>query len=143
VPGFKKLRFRSHENVGFGPINLPDLELHTVAAYWTLSAAVLTHVVDPGRRAAAALAVGHALHHGAAMLLMCDVHDLGHAVAASPGRGAAGQWAPVVGGRGRVSQEVLAQASATALRLPLRQHARRGRPGDAGARARGRPCSSR
>jgi DEAD/DEAH box helicase domain-containing protein len=112
VPGFKKLRFRSHENVGFGPINLPDLELHTVAAYWTLSAAVLAHVVDPGRRAAAALAVGHALHHGAAMLLMCDVSDLGHAVAASPGRGAAGQWAPVVGGRGRVSQEVLAQASA-------------------------------
>ena len=112
VPGFKKLRFRSHENVGFGPINLPDLELHTVAAYWTLSAAMLAHVVDPGRRAAAALAVGHALHHGAAMLLMCDVSDLGHAVAASPGRGAAGQWAPVVGGRGRVSQEVLAQASA-------------------------------
>ena len=112
VPGFKKLRFRSHENVGFGPINLPDLELHTVAAYWTLSAAVLAHVVDPGRRAAAALAVGHALHHGAAMLLMCDVSDLGHAVAASPGRGAAGQWAPVVGGRGRVSQEVLTQASA-------------------------------
>ena len=112
VPGFKKLRFRSHENVGFGPVNLPDLELHTVAAYWTLSARVLTHVVDPGRRAAAALAVGHALHHSAAMLLMCDVHDLGHAVAATPGRGAAGQWAPVVGGRGRVSQEVLAQASA-------------------------------
>ncbi len=112
VPGFKKLRFRSHENIGFGPINLPDLELHTIAAYWTLSAKVLTHVVDPGRRAAAALAVGHALHHGAAMLLMCDVNDLGHAVAASPGRGAPGQWAPVVGGRGRVSQEVLAQASA-------------------------------
>lgn len=111
VPGFKKLRFRSHENVGFGPINLPDLELHTVAAYWTLPAAALT--ADAGRRAAAALAVGHALHHSAAMLLMCDVHDLGHAVAASPGRGAAGQWAPVVGGRGRVSQEVLAQASAT------------------------------
>ncbi len=112
VPGFKKLRFRSHENVGFGPINLPDLELHTLAAYWTLSTAVLAHVVDPGRRAAAALAVGHALHHGAAMLLMCELSDLGHAVAASPGRGAAGQWAPVVGGRGRVSQEVLAQASA-------------------------------
>ena len=112
VPGFKKHKFRSHENVGFGPINLPDLELHTVAAYWTLSAQVLTHVVDPGRRAAAALAGGHALHHSAAMLLMCDVHDPGHAVAASPGRGAPGQWAPVVGGRGRVSQEVLAQASA-------------------------------
>ena len=99
-------------DLGFGPVNLPDLELHTLAAYWTLSARVLTHVVDPGRRAAAALAVGHALHHSAAMLLMCDVHDLGHAIAASPGRGAPGQWAPVVGGRGRVSQEVLAQASA-------------------------------
>jgi DEAD/DEAH box helicase domain-containing protein len=135
VPGFKKLKFRSHENVGFGPVNLPDLELHTVAAYWTLSARVLTHVVDPGRRAAAALAVGHALHHSAAMLLMCDVHDLGHAVAATPGRGARAS------GR-RWSAAAVASARrcwprpARCLHLSVRQHARRGRPGLAGAHAR-------
>ncbi len=36
VPGFKKIRFGTHENIGFGPIALPDLELHTVAAYWAV-----------------------------------------------------------------------------------------------------------
>ncbi len=38
VPGFKKIRFGSHENIGFGPIRLPDLELHTVAVSRSISA---------------------------------------------------------------------------------------------------------
>jgi DEAD/DEAH box helicase domain-containing protein len=86
VPGFKKLRFRSHENVGFGPVNLPDLELHTVAAYWALPDALLAQLGDPYRRSNAALAAAHAIHHVAAMILMCEVGDLQHAVAsATPG----------------------------------------------------------
>lgn len=113
VPGFKKLRFRTHENVGFGPVHLPDLELHTVAAHWTLDAPIVAKIPDPGRRAAAALAIGHALHHCAAMLLMCDVHDLGHAVIASSGGGAPGAFAQVISARsGRVSSETVLQAGA-------------------------------
>lgn len=112
VPGFKKLRFRTHENVGFGPIHLPDLELHTIAAHWTLDGPVIATLPDPGRRAAAALAIGHALHHCAAMLLMCDVHDLGHAVVAAAGA-ESGAWAPVIAGRsGRVSTDAVMQAGA-------------------------------
>ncbi len=79
VPGFKKIRFDSHENIGFGPIQLPDLELHTRAAFWPVPGAALA-ALPPPLRAAATLAAGHALHHTAAMLLMCDASDLGHAI---------------------------------------------------------------
>lgn len=80
VPGFKKIRFGTHENIGFGPIVLPDLELHTTAAYWGLPPSALTALPDPARRAGAALAAAHAMRHVAALLLMCDAGDLRHAV---------------------------------------------------------------
>jgi DEAD/DEAH box helicase domain-containing protein len=83
VPGFKKIRFGTHENIGFGPIALPDLELHTTSAFWGLPAAHAEALGDPAARAAAMLAAAHALHHVAAMLMMCDTGDLGHAVTAA------------------------------------------------------------
>ena len=104
VPGFKKLRFRSHENIGFGPIELPDLELHTVAAYWSLPDRLLAELGDPYRRSNAALAAAHAIHHVAAMISMCEPGDLGHAVASGPpGPDGVAAWAPV--GLGRPSTE--------------------------------------
>ena len=95
VPGFKKLRFRTHENIGFGPVHVPDLELHTVAAHWRVPASALTVLADPVRRAAAVLAVGHALHHVAALVLMCETGDLGHGVGAAPPE-ANGPWSVVM-----------------------------------------------
>jgi DEAD/DEAH box helicase domain-containing protein len=110
VPGFKKLRFRTHENVGFGPIHLPDLELHTVAAYWSFPDRLLMWLADPHRRSNAALAAAHAIHHVAAMLLMCEVGDLQHAVAAgAPGPEGVAAFAPV--GLGRPSAEATLLAS--------------------------------
>lgn len=104
VPGFKKLRFRTHENVGFGPVNLPDLELHTVAAYWSFPDRLLAQLGDPYRRSNAALAAAHAIHHVAAMILMCEVGDLRHAIAAgAPGPEGVAAFAPV--GMGRPSAE--------------------------------------
>ena len=139
VPGFKKIRFGTHENIGFGPVSLPDLELHTAAAYWKVpsladrdeqdaaapavpvtavdasvdaSAAEAgpprlgRHADDPARRAATALAAAHALHHVAAMLLMCDVGDLGHVVTA----GHPSAWGPAISGRASIEAIVNAQA---------------------------------
>ncbi len=95
VPGFKKIRFGTHENIGFGPIELPDLELHTRAAFWPIpsqNAGQLAGRLDAPTRAAAVLSVGHAVHHCAAMLLMCDPGDLGHAITAGDpaGQGSVG-----------------------------------------------------
>jgi DEAD/DEAH box helicase domain-containing protein len=82
VPGFKKIRFDTHENIGYGPIALPDLELHTTAAWWGLPPQAVARLSDPAQRAGAALAAAHAMRHVAALLLMCDVGDLRHAVTA-------------------------------------------------------------
>ncbi|MCX4241066.1 DEAD/DEAH box helicase [Paraliomyxa miuraensis] len=88
VPGFKKIRLHTHENIGFGPVSLPDLERHTTAAFWGLPPRAAAVLSDPVQRAGAALAAAHALRHVAAMLLMCEVGDLMHAVTA----GHPGAW---------------------------------------------------
>jgi DEAD/DEAH box helicase domain-containing protein len=33
---FKKIKFDTHENLGWGPVTLPELEMHTTACWWTL-----------------------------------------------------------------------------------------------------------
>ena len=114
VPGFKKLRFRSHENIGFGPIELPDLELHTVAAYWSFPDALLAELSDSHRRSNAALATAHAIHHVAAMLLMCEPGDLRHAVAAGPPSAeGVSAWAPVGAGRPSAEAQLIASGRPT------------------------------
>lgn len=45
VAGYKKIRYYTHENIGFGPVNLPDAELHTTAVWWKLSQPVLDNLV--------------------------------------------------------------------------------------------------
>ncbi|MBW2464727.1 MAG: DUF1998 domain-containing protein, partial [Deltaproteobacteria bacterium] len=105
VPGFKKLRFRTHENIGFGPVNLPDLELQTVAAWWAVPDCILSDL-EPVLRAHATLAAGHAMQHVGAMLLMCEVSDLGHAVASGT---PSGGWSEVVDAR-RPRDETLMEA---------------------------------
>ncbi len=81
IAGYKKIRYYTHENVGYGNINLPDQELHTSAVWWR---------VDPGRLDAAFssrwqaldgfLGAAYALHHVAALLTLSERHDLGRAV---------------------------------------------------------------
>jgi DEAD/DEAH box helicase domain-containing protein len=36
VAGYKKIRYYTHENIGYGPVNLPDQEMHTSALWWQL-----------------------------------------------------------------------------------------------------------
>ena len=33
---FKKIRFDTHETLGFGHVRLPETDMHTTAAWWTL-----------------------------------------------------------------------------------------------------------
>jgi DEAD/DEAH box helicase domain-containing protein len=83
VAGYKKIRYYTHENVGYGPVNLPDHEMHTTAVWWRLSPAALDRAF-PDR----ALAIGgflgaaHAIHTVASMVTMSDRHDLGRAIGA-------------------------------------------------------------
>lgn len=97
VAGYKKIRFHTHENVGYGPVNLPDLEMHTTALWWTLADWALERAF-PSRQAAldGFLGAAHALHHLAALMSLAEPRDLGRAV----GDGSA-TWSAVLEGDGR------------------------------------------
>ncbi len=123
VPGFKKIRFGSHDNIGFGPVRLPDIELHTIAAYWSYPREAAFASADAVQRAATALGAAHALHHVAAMVLMCDVGDLGHAVTC----GHPGAWGPVIFGGRRPSPDTVLAATTLPYIILYDQH-----PGGAG-----------
>jgi DEAD/DEAH box helicase domain-containing protein len=72
---FKKLKFVTDENVGWGPIDLPELELQTTA-YWLTA----DDVVGSWRRDdldIALIGAGRAIQTVAAVLLMVDPRDLG------------------------------------------------------------------
>lgn len=97
VAGYKKIRYYTHENVGYGNVNLPDQEMHTTAVWWTLEPARLA-AAFPSRWQAldGFLGAAYAMHHVAALLTMAEPRDLGRAV------GDAGStWFATVGPDGR------------------------------------------
>jgi DEAD/DEAH box helicase domain-containing protein len=97
VAGYKKIRYYTHENVGYGPVALPDHEMHTCALWWRLPDDVLGHLFRHRQETVNGfLGAAYALHHIAALLSMSDVRDLGRAV----GDGA-GAWSSVVGADAR------------------------------------------
>ncbi len=73
---YKKVRFLTHENVGAGPISLPEQDLHTIAAWTAFDPRALQHMaraeLDGGLSGLAA-----AFHAAACLLCMCDPRDLG------------------------------------------------------------------
>lgn len=108
VAGYKKIRYYTHENVGFGRVNLPDQEMHTSAVWWQLDAAVLeAEFTSRWQAIDGFLGCAHALHFVAALVSMCEPKDLGRAV----GNGDA-TWFANVGADGRGRIESLAGKSA-------------------------------
>ena len=87
VPGFKKLKFYTLENVGYGEVNLPDQEMHTTAAWWTFDEALAGALGLPTPTFLEGLAgISYALQHLAALRCLCDVGDLGRAMGDREGR---------------------------------------------------------
>jgi DEAD/DEAH box helicase domain-containing protein len=72
---FKKIRLRTHENIGFGPIHLPEEELHT-SAYWFALNPVITADMKADDLQSALLGVSNVLVHIAPLYLMCDPFDI-------------------------------------------------------------------
>src|SRR5438132_2630688 len=73
---FKKIRFHTHENIGSGPIHLPEQTLHTTGYWITVDDALWTAL---GRETleAGLQGMAHSLRHVASIRLMCDPRDLG------------------------------------------------------------------
>ncbi|MEO3944570.1 DEAD/DEAH box helicase [Gorillibacterium sp. CAU 1737] len=72
---FKKLRLRTHENIGSGPIHLPEEELHT-SSYWITLSEELTREMSPNDVQSALLGLSNVLVHIAPLYLMCDPQDI-------------------------------------------------------------------
>lgn len=71
---FKKIKFETHENIGSGPISLPEEELHTNAVWFSFQ----EHLFDDSkeRMEQALVSVAHALQSIAPLMVMCDPSDL-------------------------------------------------------------------
>lgn len=86
VVGYKKIKFYTSENVGYGDVNLPEKDMHTTSYWFTipkdrLEALPFTHaeIID------GLTGLAYILHHLAAMLLMADVRDLDRCIADKSG----------------------------------------------------------
>ena len=72
---FKKIRFDTHENLGWGPVTLPELEMQTTACWWTLPAG-LEAKYGKDEMKTAMVALAYLMRHIAPMYLMCASTDI-------------------------------------------------------------------
>jgi DEAD/DEAH box helicase domain-containing protein len=79
--GYKKIKFYTSENVGYGKVLLPDQEMHTTSYWFTFPRGVLEQmpfnrweIID------GILGMAYALHYIASLHLMCDISDIQRSV---------------------------------------------------------------
>lgn len=78
VVGFKKIKFHTHENVGYGEVALPELQMHSTSFWLTVPEHVVSSIVAPRADVIEAVrALGSAMHSVACVGLMIDPRDLG------------------------------------------------------------------
>jgi DEAD/DEAH box helicase domain-containing protein len=79
VVGFKKIKYQTHENVGYGEVNLPELQMHTSAFWLTVPEVVVQRQPVPRPLVIDAMhGIANALHTVASIGLMTDPCDIGH-----------------------------------------------------------------
>ena len=75
VTMFKKIRFDTHETLGFGHVRLPETDMHTTAMWWTLAddlaARFFSDTLKNGM-----LAIANLLRIVAPLYLMCSPQDV-------------------------------------------------------------------
>ncbi|WP_111645478.1 DEAD/DEAH box helicase [Paranoxybacillus vitaminiphilus] len=72
---FKKIKFETHENIGSGPIHLPEEELHTNAVWISFNRDVVNDFTEE-RIEQGLIGAAYAIQHVAPLLVMCDPSDL-------------------------------------------------------------------
>lgn len=81
VVGFKKIRFHTGENVGYGQVSLPELQMHTMAGWLSLGDSMVKALpFDRVELAHALGGIARVVHRLAAFRLMCSESDVGYAV---------------------------------------------------------------
>lgn len=78
VVGYKKIKFHTHENVGYGDVRLPEMQMHTSGVWLTFPEEMVRSQREPRAVVVDAVrGIGHAMHTVASIGLMCDPRDIG------------------------------------------------------------------
>lgn len=78
VVGFKKLKFFTNENVGAGDLQLPQREMHSTAFWLTIKNQTLENLaISSEEKIEAVTGIAYLMRHICAVILMCDVKDMG------------------------------------------------------------------
>lgn len=72
---FKKIKFGTHENIGSGPIHLPEEELHTTGA-WISFNEEISDRFSKEQMEKGLIGLSHALKYVSSLAAMCDPNDL-------------------------------------------------------------------
>ncbi len=75
VTMFKKIRFDTHETLGFGHVRLPETDMHTTAMWWTLPDALAARF-DNDALKNGMMAIANLLRIVAPLYLMCAPQDV-------------------------------------------------------------------
>jgi DEAD/DEAH box helicase domain-containing protein len=76
VTMFKKIKYHTHENVGWGSIAIPEQEMHTTAC-WLVPPAEVVNRYDRDTLDGALIGLSRVARTTGSLLLMCDPRDLG------------------------------------------------------------------
>lgn len=77
VPKYKKIRFETHENVGFGDIHLPQLDKQTEAYWLEIPTALSSDLAKQGIDLGGGIrALGSALNNVVPVFVLCDPRDI-------------------------------------------------------------------
>jgi DEAD/DEAH box helicase domain-containing protein len=103
VVGYKKIKFHTHENVGYGEVHLPEMQKHTSAFWMTFPEDFVQSQAEPRAVVVDALrGLSKAMHVVGAMGLMIDPRDLGRTLGsrnedeAPPGKGQGPGFDPTI-----------------------------------------------
>ena len=103
VVGYKKIKFHSHENVGYGEVHLPEMQKHTTAFWLTFPEDFVQSQPEPRAVVVDALrGLSKAMHVVGAVGLMIDPRDLGRTLGsrnedeAPPGKGQGPGFDPTI-----------------------------------------------
>jgi DEAD/DEAH box helicase domain-containing protein len=78
VVGYKKIKFHTHENTGYGDVRLPDIQMHTTSFWLTIPARIFEETgMGRGAGIDGLRGIGRALETVATLSLMCDPRDIG------------------------------------------------------------------
>jgi DEAD/DEAH box helicase domain-containing protein len=101
VVGYKKIKFYTSENLGYGDVTLPEKDMHTTSYWFTIPRNVLMSLPQTQAEIIDGLSgLAYCLHHLAAMKLMADVRDIDRCIGDK-----SGEWFIRSGKNGRMITE--------------------------------------